>query len=184
MGNATVGWRSNKTLGWDVDVWSGCAGGSTGCEETEAGSTGCGSVDCVGISGFSSSIGRAAATVGSTASIGSATVGASTLAVARVGIPRLVLARLANFPAFSAACAACAANFCSLLSLSAFLSLILFGLLGDGGLETVPWLFDCSWSGAVGSTPLVALSALIGCKVGSSERLGGGDSVERWYSPL
>ena len=117
-------------MGWDVDVWSGCAGGSTDCEEFEAGSTGCGATNSVGISGFSSSTGGAAA-------IGSAATGDSTLAVERVAMPRLFFARLANFPAFSAACAASAANFCSRRSLSAFLSLILFGLPDDGGLATL-----------------------------------------------
>ena len=152
-------------MGWDVDVWIGCTGGSTACEETDAGSTGCGAGDWIGISGFSSSAGGGAA-------VGSATTGVSSLAVERVAMLRLVLTGLAIFPTFSATCAACAANFCSRRSLSAFLSLILFGLVGDGGIEALSWLVDCS---ALGSTPLAAFLALDDCNARPFERWGGRD---------
>lgn len=162
MGNATFGRRRDKTFGWDVDAWIDCAGGSTDCEGTETGSTDCGAGDWIGISGFSSSAGGGAA-------VGSATTGVSSLTVERVAILRLVLTGLANFPAFSAACAACAANFCSRRSLSAFLSLILFGLVGEGGIETLSWLIDCS-------APSAAFLALDDCNAGSFERWGGRDN--------
>lgn len=127
MGNITFGRTgSDKSWGCDVEVLSGCAGGSSGFGRIEAGSTGSGAADSVGIFGFSSSTGGPAA-------IDSSATGVSTLAVERVVMPRLFLARLANFPAFSAACTASEANFCSRRSLSALLSLILFGL-PDGGL--------------------------------------------------